>query len=252
MFMSGDEYLQGVIHKYTVDASGAENAANSIYRVIHTWANGYLTEAKFSGSLAKGTAISLGTDADLFLSLSSVTPGTLSEIYNSLHKAVTNAGYTARKQNVSIGVSIGKYKIDLVPGRRQSQYGDYHSLYKNKTNSWTQTNIDTHISAVRNSNRLDEIKLTKIWRELHGLNFPSFYLELVVIDCLKGYRYGQLALNFSKVLSFLSSELQNRRYLDPANTNNIISDDLSDDEKHLVAIQALVSINKQSWQEVVW
>ena len=250
--MSEDEYLQGIINKYTVDAEGAKTAAKSIYEVIDIWANGNLKEAKFSGSLAKGTAVSLGTDADVFLSLSSKTPGTLSDIYNSLYKAVKHAGNTARKQNVSIGVNINNYKIDLVPGRRQSQYGNDHSLYKNKINSWTKTNIDIHISTVRNSNRIDEIKLTKIWRELHELDFPSFYLELVVIDCLKGCRHGQLASNFLRILSLLDSKLKNRRYVDPANSNNIISDDLSSYEKQLVANQAQTSINKQYWQEIVW
>lgn len=250
--MSNDEYLQGIIHKYTVDSYGAENAAKYLYGLIDTWANGYLKAMKLSGSLAKGTAVSLGTDADIFLSLSSITPGTLSQMYNSLYNQVTNAGYMARKQNVSVGVDIGDYKIDLVPARRQSQYNNYHSLYKSKTYSWTQTDIDKHITAVKNSNRLDEIKLTKIWRELHNLSFPSFYLELVIIHCLKGYRYGQLESNFLRVLSFLSSEFKNRRYLDPANTNNVISDDLNSYEKQLLATQAKASVNEQCWSQIVW
>ena len=77
--MSNDEYLRGIIYKYTVDSSGAENAAKSLYRLIDIWANGCLTATKLSGSLAKGTAISLGTDADNFISLSSSTTGTLSQ-----------------------------------------------------------------------------------------------------------------------------------------------------------------------------
>jgi hypothetical protein len=250
--MSNDEYLQGVIHKYTVDSSGAENAAKSLYELIDIWANGYLVATKLSGSLAKGTAISLGTDADIFISLSSATPGTLSQMYNSLYNAVISAGYTARQQNVSIGVDIGDYKIDLVPARRQSQYNNYHSLCKSKTNSWTQTNIDKHIYDVRNSNRLDEIKLTKIWRERHGLSFPSFYLELAVIDCLRRYPCGQLESNFSRILSFLSLDFQNIKYLDPANTNNVISDDLNSYDKRLIATQAQASANKQYWSQIVW
>ena len=250
--MSNDEYLQGIIHKYTVDSYGAENAATSLDGLINTWANGYLVATKLSGSLAKGTAISLGTDADIFISLSSAIRYTLSEIYNSLYDTVISAGYTARQQNVSIGVNIRNYKIDLVPARRQSQYGNDHSLYKSKTNSWTQTNIDKHIYDVKTSNRLDEIKLTKIWRERHSLSFPSLYLELAVIDCLKRYRYGQLESNFSKILSFLSSEFQNIKYLDPANTNNVISDDLNTCEKQLIATQAQASVNKQYWAQIIW
>ena len=57
---------------------------------------------------------------------------------------------------------------------------------------------------------------------------------------------------FFKVLSFLSLEFQNRRYLDPANTNNVISDDLNSYEKRLIATQAQTSANKQFWSQIVW
>jgi hypothetical protein len=74
-----------------------------------------------------------------------------------------------------------------VPGKRQDQYGNDHSLYKRKQNSWTKTNIDTHISIVKNSGRIIEIAATKIWCAEHNIDFPSIFLELVVINALKGH-----------------------------------------------------------------
>jgi tRNA nucleotidyltransferase (CCA-adding enzyme) len=130
--MTGDEYLVGILQKYAVNTVGAEAAGQTIYPVLQKWGGSYLNSAEFSGSLAKGTGVSIGTDADIFLSLSSSMPGTLADMYLTLYHAVTAAGYTARKQNVSIGVKVNGYSIDLVPGRRQSQYGNDHSLYLNK------------------------------------------------------------------------------------------------------------------------
>ncbi len=117
--MSGDIYLRTILQKYAVNVSGAEAAGNSIYPVIQRWGNNYLVKTEFSGSLAKGTGISIGTDADIFISVSSSTPGTLGDLYGTLYNAVTQAGYTGRKQNVSIGTTVNGYKIDLVLGRRQ-------------------------------------------------------------------------------------------------------------------------------------
>ncbi|MEH2369731.1 hypothetical protein [Nostoc sp.] len=250
--MSGDSYLRSILQKYTVNVSGAEAAGNSIYPVIRQWGNSYLVKAEFSGSLAKGTGISIGTDADIFISVSSSTPGTLSALYNTLYNAVSQAGYPARKQNVSIGTTVNGYKIDLVPGRRQSQYGSDHSLYKNKTESWTQTNIATHIIHVKTSNRIEEIRLAKIWRQLHNLEFPSFYLEMAVIDSLKYSTIGDLSNNFLKVLEFFRDNLPSLRYVDPANTNNVISDDLNTSQKLAVASQARLSRNQQTWGGIVW
>ena len=122
--MSAEDYLRSLVQKFAVDATGAKAAGEKIYPILEKWSNGNLKAAEFSGSLAKGTGISLATDADIFLSLSSNTPGTLADMYESLCKAVASAGYSVRKQDVSVGTSVNGYSIDLVPGRRQSQFGN--------------------------------------------------------------------------------------------------------------------------------
>lgn len=250
--MAGNLYLQGIINKY-INRSGAVEAAQNLSSIIKKWANIYFVDMQFSGSLAKGTSISLSADADIFISVAYNTPDTLQMIYETLYNAVFSAGYYgATKQNVSIGVNANGYKIDLVPGKRQSFFGNDHSLYKSKTGKWTKTNINSHISYVKNSNRISEIKLTKIWRELHHLDFPSFYLEMVVIDALKNCRVGNLASNFLKVLNFLEHNLTIRRFVDPANSNNIISDDLSASEKKLISQKAKISRSQMYWANIVW
>jgi hypothetical protein len=121
-----------------------------------------------------------------------------------------------------------------------------------KTDSWTKTNISTHIDHVKKSGRVDEIKLAKIWRELHKLEFPSFYFEMAVIDALKYSVQGDLPGNFLKVLEFFRDNLTSARYIDPANTNNVISDDITAGQKNLIASQARQSRIKQNWQDIVW
>lgn len=250
--MSGDIYLRTILQKYAVNISGAEAAGNSIYPVIQKWGNSYLLKAEFSGSLAKGTGNNIGTDADIFISVSSSTPGTLADLYNSLYNAVSQAVYPAKRQNVSIGTTVNGYNIDLVPSRKQSQFGNDHSLYKSKAGSWTQTNITTHINYVKGSNRIEEIRLAKIWRQLHNLEFPSFYLEMAVIDSLKNSKIGDLSNNFLKVIEFFRDDLVSTRYIDPANTNNVISDDLNVSQKMAISSQARSSRNQQSWGVIVW
>ncbi len=168
-----------------------------------------------------------GTDIDLFLSLTSSLQTPLKQIYDTLHAAVTVGGYTARRQNVSVGLTVGPWKVDLTPGRRQDQFGNYHSLWSNKTGSWLQTNIAQHCRAVSGSGRLDEIRLIKIWRNRHGLDFPSFYLELFVIEALKGARVGNLQQNIVTVLEAIRDKIAVWRFADPSNTNNIVSDTLT-------------------------
>lgn len=250
--MTADSYLESIIKKYAINEDGVKSHVETIYPAIKRLAGTYIDESIYSGSIAKGTAISLGTDADIFISINPTTPDTIEQIYNSLFNVFSQAGYAPRKQNVSIGIDASGYKIDFIPGKRQSQYEYDHNIYKRKTNSWTKTNVKTHVSEVRTSNRIKEIKLAKIWRELNGLNFPSFYLELSVIDCLEGRSYSDLNGNFWEVLRFFSEDFSDKKYLDPSNVNNIISDDINLTEKMQILATAIASISKKTWEEIVW
>ncbi len=249
--MTGLEYVNSVLQRYAVNSNKATQYRNFFLPYITEWANGYLVDVKISGSSEKGTAVSSGTDVDLFISLTSTTNNTLNEIYESLFSYMNGKGFSVSRQNVSIGIDYNSDQVDLVPARRQDQYGNDHSLYIRKKNSWTKTNIDTHISQVLNSNRLEEIKLAKIWRNANNLDFPSFYLELVVIDSLYNQMIGATDVNFLKVLRFIADSIESKTYNDPANTNNCISDQISIAEKRKIAITARNSASQQYWKDVV-
>jgi hypothetical protein len=191
-----------------------------------------------SGSFAKGTAIKSGTDLDLFVSLKEDTTETLKEIYNRLFERIKGAGYTPRKQNVSIGLEVDGFSVDLVPARRQDAFTNDHSLYRRKADSWTKTNVQKHISYVRVGNRLVETRLVKIWRNQKGLELPSLYLEMAVIEALRFHAGATLSLRIVAVLTYLRDKLPTARFVDPANSNNIISDDLTQAERNTISVAA--------------
>jgi hypothetical protein len=133
-----------------------------------------------------------------------------------------------------------------VPGKRQNSYGNDHSLYRRKAGTWTKTNVATHINHVIGAGRLAESRVIKLWRNQKGLDFPSFYLELTVIDALSQQLFGTLSGNVWKVFEHLRDRFPIARVVDPANTNNIISDDLSAAERAKIkaaAEQALRASN---------
>ena len=254
--MTPDEYLRSLINKYQVVAgpgSPAYNAGNAVYPIIQLWAGNQLREARFSGSNAKGTAVRGATDVDLFISLKSDTQQTLRQLFDMLFDKMRNNGYPdARKQNVSIHINHGGIDVDLVPAVHLGGSNEDHWLYVNKINrERTKTNVYAHVDLIRNSGRISEIILTKIWRENHGLEIPSIYLELAVIEALKG-RASYLASNFVVVLEYLSNNFSSARFVDPTNTSNIISDDLTDAEKRTIATQAGKSRSEQSWERTIW
>ena len=254
--MTSNDYVLSVIRKHALpaqlDVNTVSYVVNPLKRIISEWAGVCLCETKLSGSRAKGTAIDISTDIDLFISLSSTTNNTLKEIYDSLYNWVTSKGISARKQNVSIGVTYGGQKIDLVPAKRQGPYGGDHSLYRRKVDSWTKTNIDTHISRVVNSGRRNEIIGLKVWRENHNLTFPSIYLETLVIDALRGRALDNPSGNIYYLLGYLRDNISSLRVVDPANSNNILSDDLTAEEKRIISVQAKNSLAEPYWSQIIW
>lgn len=254
--MSSDDYIKKIITKYRVaneiDSLTQIFVINPLIDEIKLWAGDCLNEIQISGSRAKGTAINISSDLDLFISLKSTTDNTLKEIYDSLFNYINSKGINCRKQNVSIGINYRGHSIDLVPGKKHAGNTNDHSLYKSKKNTWTQTNINKHIIQVKNSGRLEEITLLKIWRKLHNLDFPSIYLELTVIEALAHKYKNQPAINFLAVLDYLRDTFINKTVIDPANTNNVISDDLYKYEKELIAKEAKKSRNQQYWKDIIW
>lgn len=253
--MTADEYVLSVVSKYrlpTGPQSPAYHAAQQLYPTIKAWANKYLLEVSFSGSYAKGTTIRGSTDVDLFISLDSQTPGTLKEIYDNLFSYLTQRQFVPRRQNVSIGLTYSNLSVDLIPARKQAGNTNDHSLFRNKAQTWTQTNVQTHINKIQQSGRLDEIRAIKVWRNLNNLSFSSFYLELTVLDALYNKSKDQPASNVLTVLEYLRDKFYDARVVDPANSNNIISDDLTSAEKSAIAKAAKISRSQPKWERIIW
>jgi hypothetical protein len=250
--MSADDYLRSLLLKYQVNTAVARSVAEQqIVPILQQWGGQHLLDIRPSGSTAKGTANAGANDMDLFIAMRSTTPATLSDIYESLYTLAANR-WPARKQNVSIGIQLAGYHFDLVPGRLQDGYRNWFSLWRNKAQTWTQTNIDLQVQAVANSGRVDEIRILKLWRTLAGLDFPSFVLELAALEALQGRRVGDLANNVSAALSWISTNIGSARLVDPANTNNVVSDELTPTQCGLIASAAASARSQPNYRNFVW
>jgi hypothetical protein len=248
--MAADDYLQGILNREVVD-TGPNSPVRSVQArlepLIRGWAGDLLTSLHPSGSFMKGTANNSGTDIDLFISLSHQTSNTLRELYDGVYSLMQENGYTPKRQNVSIGLRVGNYDVDLVLAKRQDEFSNDHSLYVRRVGSWRQTNVTEHISFVRNSGRQSEIRIIKLWRKQKGLDYLSFYLELTVINALSGQFGGTLSGNVWKVFHYLRDTFPVARVVDPANTNNILSDELTATEKAAIKTAAENALGAKDW-----
>jgi hypothetical protein len=227
------EYLQNILIREAVLLgllAPIEQAYAALTPAINRWANGNAVAVTPSGSFAKGTANSSGTDLDLFLSIPADVKNTVAEAYRLLASQLRAHGFAPKFQNVSVRVNVGGLSIDLVPGRLQNPFCSDHTVFHRRTSTWKKTNIAKHVEYVRSSGRQNEIRLLKLWRDQKGIEFPSFYLELATIRALAGAG-ADLVDNVRTSIEYLATSFITARFVDPANTANILSDDLTTAEK---------------------
>lgn len=242
--------LRSILARWTPSAAtrrASIRVAGHVARKLEGWGESAIVKASVFGSVAKGTDVVGGTDVDLFVSLSSRTAATLSEMREGLFKWLYyDCGHVVRRQNVSIRVHVGDKKIDVVPGKRLNEHGSDHHLWSRDGESRTKTNIKKQIQHVKATGRQKEIRLVKIWRTCQGLTCPSFLLELAIIRALHRRRRGRLASNFQTILEYLSTTFPRARLTDPGNRSNVVSDGLSQEEKWRIATAAAVSMESSS------
>ncbi len=251
-----NNYIRSVVSRHTpLIPDDVVARLQSLSPHIHEWANGHEYELKLAGSLAKGTGITGTTDADLFISLhpSVLSSNTLEIVYTTLRNRFSGAGFVTREQNVSLGLDHSGLKIDVVPGVKHHPQGLDHSIWRRKAQTWTKTNIDKHITYVSTSGRVFDIKAVKIWRKLKGLDFPSFYLELSVIEALRGKLLlsNDPGANFVHVMNYFVDGFVDKVISDPSNQANLVSDELTQKEKELIRDAAAITLRGQ-WNEAIW
>lgn len=264
--MTANEYLNQVLLQYKpADLSTHISTILHLKTNLVAWANTCHLGVLDSGSRAKGTAISLASDVDYLVSLTSACNdgaegGSLKATYESLYETLKTHYPNAeiRKQNVSVRIKINSLEIDITPAKKMAGNTNYHNLYSSKTGTRKQTNIQKHINEVGQSGRTNEVKLLKIWRELHHLDMPSIYLEFLLINEIllnKSLASESLSDNFLFALQELGKDENNplfKRVVDPANSNNILSDLLSNSEKILIISKAKLATNQKNWGSIIW
>ena len=246
-------YLQNILARQAVNTSSTSPVLGVqavLMPLLNQWGGNVLRKVHPSGSFAKGTANLSGTDIDLFISISSSVTDSLKHIYTTLFNKMSQNGLNPKQQNVYINVRVNGYEVDLVHANHQGGNSEDHSIYRRRADTWTLTNVYTHVATVANSGRTGEIRILKLWRDQNQLDFPSFYLELAVLNALSGAR-GTISQNVWTALEYIRDNFANERIVDPANTNNIISNDLSAADKGKIVVAATRALQARIWGEVI-
>lgn len=249
---NNEQYVASIVEKYRVQVdtgSPAHCAGDKILPLLKSWGKQYLLGLTLSGAYAKNTAVSLAAHVDVLVTLAPVPGMEMKNIFWNLFEFLTEQNLRPRTREVSIQVEQKGLRIDLVPCCCEH---NQNALFTKKTGRAVKTNVARHVHLVANSGRQQEICALKIWRERNELYFPSFYLELAILRALENEPFGHLSDNMHAIMRFLSSRFEKAVVRDPANEDNVVSNDLAAEERGAIAQAAREALHEQNWKRLLW
>lgn len=264
MITDPNRYLDEVLRFQTLDDDGPELTALRTKREeVENFIRDQFASSKISirygGSKAKGTMIRESYDLDLVCYFSSEETNageTLEEIYTNLSAALKNE-YSVVEKTSALRLS-GKDQVyshvDVVPGRFvEGSNGDVFIYQKDAEKCRMKTNLDTHISHIRDSGFNSCIRLMKLWSTRNGIRVKTFVLELMVIDLLNGMKSETLENQLVHVLTEIRDDIENIHVYDPANPSGNDLTSALDSVRSLlksVAQNTLRNIEDDNWENV--
>lgn len=214
---------------------------------------------KYAGSKAKGTMIAESYDLDIVCYFPSTEERTLREIREDVRTALEKK-YAVQDKATSLRIrdeAGNDYHVDVVPGRftgPEQRDAFLYVLYGDKER--IQTNIKVHIKYIVESGCQDAIKLIKLWGIRNNLEAKTFVLELATVRALEDMDdKDNLGEALTKVFELLS-KLDDISLVDPANSNNDVTNAMDSSHKALVAqaaefaLSLVIESGLNGWKKV--
>jgi len=249
----GHRYLENIIRNNTPPIFQSQQV-NIIYNnICHIFKQNFgnkIFEFIKSGSRAKGTAIIGSSDIDLVVVFKADSFYSIEEMYDATEAFLKQYG-PVRRQNVSFGIKIGDWEVDITPAKKQKNFTTTLSIRNNKKNSYIETNVKQHIKYVQDSGCKNEIKVMKIWNRQNQLEIESFLIEIAVIQALRRKILYSFQKRIEIVLDFFASDLLQQQIIDPAKPSNILNADIDGLQKLKIIVATYVPRTSKTWDDFI-
>ena len=203
-----------------------------------------------AGSFKKRTMIKQYYDLDMFIIWPTGFRPLLHLYYNTRDALLSN---WAIIENTRVGWRIpytNEFHVDVIPTVADNNDSGYSYLYNSQTNTILRTSMSIHMNEIDKYDRRDVIMLLKLWKIRRKVPIKTFLLEIIVhLACFNVTR-SSLSAQLDTTFSYLSQNIVNKEFFDPANRANIISDDLIMEEKYEIRDKAYEAFNRDYWGKI--
>ena len=251
--MNNEDNLRTILNDQNLNQNQIENLKNqrdAILGVLIDEIGG--NPIKYNGgSYAKGTMIQASYDLDIVLYWPSDYHFSLQDLYTEVGSVLQRNGRRPHSKKVGWEIPFpGDFHIDVIPGKKILNRKGYAYLFNTDNSSRFRTNVKKQVNYVKNSKRQDVIRLMKLWKKRKDVPIKTFILEQIVIEGCKGISRTTLEPQLNAAFKYIEDNINTKRITDLANSQNIISNDITKEEKNRIRRLATQAIDADRWNQV--
>jgi len=205
----------------------------------------------YAGSYRKKTMIKASYDLDIVLLWSSKVSTSVKDLYTKVGSELQKNWNKLRAKKVGWEIGFdGDFHIDVIPGKRKHKSQRQAYLYNREIDGRFLTSIIKQVNYIKRRRRGKVIKLMKLWVKRKEVPIKTFILELMVVKGCKYLPRKDLDLQLKTALKFIADNINTIRLEDPANHQNIITNNLTKEEKDRIRVLATQAIETKNWNQV--
>jgi len=249
-FNSVPNYLHKTLDYYKDDNTLLLNKAEQLKSNLQDKFKGDLAlKPKITGSVVKGTSI-YGSDVDIQLPFKRDF-GSIADVYDIVSNYIFDELNIKeikgiREQKHSIGIEFQlrdeTKRIDIIPTRLIENGKNDVQLFVNKTGffekpTYKKTNpIKQILSLKLNYKEQRIVRLLKVWKVENNLKIKSIFLEWLAKKSFESKPItNKIEKDLTNVIYFIARNIEFIRIVDTANSNNVISNTLTFEEKSSIS-----------------
>lgn len=249
-FNSVPNYLHKTLNYYNDDNTLLLNKAKQLKSNFQSKFKYELAlKPKITGSIVKGTSIH-GSDVDIQLCFKKDF-GSIASVYDTISDYIFDElkikeikEIREQKHSIGIGIQLENEvkRIDIIPTRLIENGKNDVQLFVNKIGlfekpTYKKTNHEKQMLSLKLNYREQRIvRLLKIWKVENNLKIKSIFLEWLAKKSFDSKPItNKIEKDLTNVIYFIARNIEFIRIVDTANSNNIISNTLTLEEKSSIS-----------------
>ncbi|PXY41855.1 hypothetical protein DMB65_04635 [Flavobacterium cheongpyeongense] len=249
-FNSVPNYLHKTLNHYKDDNTLLLNKAEQLKSNFQSKFKSELAlKPKITGSVVKGTSI-YGSDVDIQLCFKKDF-GSIASVYDTISDYIFDElkikeikEIREQKHSIGIGIQLENEvkRIDIIPTRLIENGKNDVQLFVNKIgffekSTYKKTNHEKQMLSLKLNYREQRIvRLLKIWKVENNLKIKSIFLEWLAKKSFESKPItNKIEKDLTNVIYFIARNIEFIRIVDTANSNNVISNTLTYEEKSSVS-----------------